>query len=294
MSATLVQRGPDSEGSYVEGPVGLAARRLAIIDLATGDQPISNEAHRITVVQNGEIYNYRELRVELQSSRHRLWTHSDTEVLIHLYAEHGVGFVERLRGMFAFALWDAERSRLVLARDRYGIKPLYYRDTGHELEFASELRALPRGEVDLDALEAFLAFNSVPGPLTRCRRRAGMRRAVKEIGKRCVANPPDPPGLFCRRRLAPPAEAQSSIVNPALIVTCQCATLPSATWPRVSTTWNQWMLRTDSLALAIARCTASSMVVVDEPVSSSILYTWLLMMKSLRSCSGPTNRDKTL
>jgi asparagine synthase (glutamine-hydrolysing) len=166
MSATLVQRGPDSDGSYVERPVGLAARRLAIIDLATGDQPISNEAHRITVVQNGEIYNYRELRAELQSARHRLWTRGDTEVLIHLYAEHGVRFVERLRGMFAFALWDAERGRLVLARDRYGIKPLYYRDTGHELEFASELRALPRGEVDLDALEAFLAFNSIPGPLT--------------------------------------------------------------------------------------------------------------------------------
>src|SRR5215207_3138363 len=156
MSATLVQRGPDSDGTYVEGPVGLA----------TGDQPISNEAHRITVVQNGEIYNYRELRVELQSARHRLWTRGDTEVLIHLYAEHGVRFVERLRGMFAFALWDAERGRLVLARDRYGIKPLYYRDAGHELEFASELRALPRGEIDLDALEAFLAFNSIPGPLT--------------------------------------------------------------------------------------------------------------------------------
>jgi asparagine synthase (glutamine-hydrolysing) len=166
MSATLVQRGPDSDGSYVEGGVGLAARRLAIIDLETGDQPISNEAHRITVVQNGEIYNYRELRSELQRAGHRFWTSGDTEVLIHLYSEHGDGFVDRLRGMFALALWDAQRERLVLARDRYGIKPLYYQEAEGELAFASELRALPRGEIDLDALDAFLAFNSVPGPLT--------------------------------------------------------------------------------------------------------------------------------
>ena len=166
MSATLVQRGPDSDGAYVEGPVGLAARRLAIIDLATGDQPISNEDGRITVVQNGELYNYRELRRELERAGHRFSTSGDTEVLVHLYEEHGARFAERLRGMFAVALWDAERSRLVLARDPYGIKPLYYRDAGGEIEFASELRALPRGEIDLDALDAFLAFNSVPGPLT--------------------------------------------------------------------------------------------------------------------------------
>jgi asparagine synthase (glutamine-hydrolysing) len=166
MSATLVQRGPDSNGTFVEGPIGLAARRLAIIDLETGDQPITREEHGVTVVQNGEIYNYAELRRELLRAGHRFSTRGDTEVLIHLYAEHGDSFVERLRGMFAFALWDAERSRLLLARDRYGIKPLYYREAGGELEFASELRALPRGEIDLDALDAFLAFNSVPGPLT--------------------------------------------------------------------------------------------------------------------------------
>jgi len=166
MSATLVHRGPDSDGAFVEGSVGLAARRLAIIDLATGDQPIVNADGRIAVVQNGEIYNYRELRHELQRAGHRFFTSGDTEVLVHLYTEHGKGFVERLRGMFAIALWDADRNRLVLARDRYGIKPLYYRESDEELTFASELRALPRGEVDLDALEAFLAFNSVPGPLT--------------------------------------------------------------------------------------------------------------------------------
>jgi asparagine synthase (glutamine-hydrolysing) len=166
MSATLVQRGPDSDGTFVEGAVGLAARRLAIIDLATGDQPISNEDGRITVVQNGEIYNYRELRHELERAGHRFSTSGDTEVLVHLYEEHGERFADRLRGMFAIALWDSERGRLLLARDRYGIKPLYYRETDGELAFASELRALPRGEIDLDALDAFLAFNSVPGPLT--------------------------------------------------------------------------------------------------------------------------------
>jgi asparagine synthase (glutamine-hydrolysing) len=166
MSATLVQRGPDSDGAYLDGPIGLAARRLAIIDLATGDQPISNEDGRITVVQNGELYNYRELRHELERAGHRFSTSGDTEVLVHLYEEHGDGFADQLRGMFAIALWDSDKGRLVLARDRYGIKPLYYREADGELAFASELRAFPRGEIDLDALDAFLAFNSVPGPLT--------------------------------------------------------------------------------------------------------------------------------
>jgi asparagine synthase (glutamine-hydrolysing) len=166
MSATLVHRGPDSDGTFADGSAGLAARRLAIIDLATGDQPIANEDGRITVVQNGEIYNYRELRHDLERAGHRFSTSGDTEVLVHLYEEHGERFAERLRGMFAVALWDSERNRLVLARDRFGIKPLYYREAGDELAFASELRALPRGEIDLDSLEAFLSFNSVPGPLT--------------------------------------------------------------------------------------------------------------------------------
>src|SRR5438309_9973816 len=124
MSRTLVHRGPDSDGAFIEGPIGLAARRLAIIDLQTGDQPISNEDGRITVVQNGEIYNYQELRREPERAGHRFSTSGDTEVLVHLYEEHGDRFAERLRGMFALALWDADRTRLVLARDRYGIKPL--------------------------------------------------------------------------------------------------------------------------------------------------------------------------
>jgi asparagine synthase (glutamine-hydrolysing) len=166
MSETLVHRGPDSDGAFVEGGVGLAARRLAIIDLQTGDQPVASEDSRIQVVQNGELFNYRELRGELERAGHTFSTQGDTEVLVHLYEEHGDRFVERLRGMFAVALWDARQRRLVLARDRYGIKPLYYRDSDGELAFASELRALPRGDVDLDALEAFLAFNSIPAPLT--------------------------------------------------------------------------------------------------------------------------------
>jgi asparagine synthase (glutamine-hydrolysing) len=166
MSGTLVHRGPDSSGQFTDGTVALAARRLSIIDLETGDQPIANEDGTVQVVQNGEIYNYRELRRELERAGHTFRTHGDTEVLVHLYEQHGERFADRLRGMFAIAIWDAPRRRLVLARDRFGIKPLYYRDDGGELSFASELRALPRGEIDLDAVEAFLAFNSIPAPLT--------------------------------------------------------------------------------------------------------------------------------
>jgi asparagine synthase (glutamine-hydrolysing) len=166
MSAKLLHRGPDSDGAFVDGAVGLAARRLAIIDLETGDQPIANEDGTVHVVQNGELYNYPELRGELERAGHRFRTHGDTEVLVHLYEQEGTAFVRRLRGMFAVALWDSSRRRLVLARDRYGIKPLYYRADADGLEFASELRSLRRGEIDLDALEAFLAFNSIPAPLT--------------------------------------------------------------------------------------------------------------------------------
>jgi asparagine synthase (glutamine-hydrolysing) len=166
MSATLVHRGPDSFGEYVDGAAALAARRLSIIDLETGDQPIGNEDGTVHVVQNGEIYNYRELRRELERAGHRFRTAGDTEVLVHGYEEWGDAFAERLRGMFAVAIWDSRGERLVLARDRFGIKPLYYRDVDGELSFASELRAMPRGEIDLDALEAFLAFNSIPAPLS--------------------------------------------------------------------------------------------------------------------------------
>ena len=171
MNETLLHRGPDSDGSVIDGPCGLAMRRLSIIDLAGGDQPIANEDGRIQVVQNGEIYNYRDLREELRGRGHTFSTHSDTEVLVHLYEERGPAFVEALRGMFAIAIWDSRESRLLLARDRFGIKPLYYRVAGGTVSFGSELKALLRQpgfsrEIDPQALESFLAFNSIPSPLT--------------------------------------------------------------------------------------------------------------------------------
>jgi asparagine synthase (glutamine-hydrolysing) len=166
MSATLVHRGPDAAGSFLDDGVALAARRLSIIDLEHGDQPLANEDGSVVVVQNGEIYNHEALHAELERAGHRFATRCDTEVLAHAYEEWGERFPERLRGMFALALWDARRRRLLLARDRFGIKPLYWSAENGELLFASELRAFPRGEVDLDALEAFLAFNAVPHPLS--------------------------------------------------------------------------------------------------------------------------------
>jgi asparagine synthase (glutamine-hydrolysing) len=171
MSETLVHRGPDDDGVVVDGPVGLAARRLSIIDIEHGHQPIANEDGHVHVVQNGEIYNHRELRAGLERRGHAFNTACDTEVLVHLYEERGPSFAEELRGMFAVAVWDARERRLVLARDRFGIKPLYYRSRGGLLSFASELKALARQpgfreELDLDAVEAFLAFNSIPAPLT--------------------------------------------------------------------------------------------------------------------------------
>ena len=172
MNATLVHRGPDSAGVLVDGPVGLAARRLSIIDLEHGDQPIANEDGSVHVVSNGEIYNHAQLRAELERQGHRMRTdHSDTEVLVHLYEQHGSHFAERLRGMFAVAIWDSRERRLVLARDRFGIKPLHWARIPGGLAFGSELKALLRApgfsrDIDPDAVEAFLAFNSIPAPLT--------------------------------------------------------------------------------------------------------------------------------
>ncbi|MDQ4072615.1 MAG: asparagine synthetase B, partial [Actinomycetota bacterium] len=127
MAAAMVHRGPDHGGSLLDGPVALAARRLSIIDLPGGDQPIANEDGTVFVVQNGELYNHRELREDLARRGHSFATRSDTEVIAHLYEEHGTSFVEELRGMFALAVWDSRERRLLVARDRFGIKPLYYR-----------------------------------------------------------------------------------------------------------------------------------------------------------------------
>jgi asparagine synthase (glutamine-hydrolysing) len=169
MADAVAHRGPDAEGFLVEPGLGLAHRRLSIIDLAGGDQPIGNEDGSVQVVFNGEIYNYRELRAGLEARGHRFRTRSDTEVLVHLYEEVGDRLVDRLRGMFAFALWDRGARRLVLARDRLGIKPLYvYRD-GEKLLFGSEAKAVlaypgfGRG-VDAAALEGYLAYGMVAGP----------------------------------------------------------------------------------------------------------------------------------
>ena len=171
MCAKLRHRGPDSEGIYTADNIALGMRRLAIIDVAGGEQPVFNEDRTIAVVMNGEIYNFKELRANLEKRGHHFTSHTDTEVLPHLYEEHGAGMIEKLRGMFAFALWDARRRKLLIARDRFGEKPLYYASFNNKLIFASELKALtahPDVETRLDfqALRQYLAFDYVPAPLS--------------------------------------------------------------------------------------------------------------------------------
>ncbi len=170
MCASLRHRGPDDHGVHVQGPVGLGAARLSIIDVEGGHQPLCNEVGSIWAVQNGEIYNYAALRADLLRRGHRFTTHGDTEVLVHLYEEYGDDFVQRLHGMFAFALWDAPRQRLLLARDRLGIKPLVYMLHAGRLLWGSEIKAIltagvPR-RVDPAALHDYLSFDYVPGPRT--------------------------------------------------------------------------------------------------------------------------------
>ncbi len=170
MCAAQVHRGPDSAGFHSGEGVALGVRRLAIIDVEGGDQPIYSEDRSVAVILNGEIYNFAELRERLETKGHRFATSSDTEVIVHLYEERGVRLVEDLRGMFAFALWDTRERRLLLARDRVGKKPLYYRFADGRLSFASELAALledrtiPR-RVDPQAIDAYLALLYVPDPL---------------------------------------------------------------------------------------------------------------------------------
>jgi asparagine synthase (glutamine-hydrolysing) len=135
-------RGPDGSGLYRDAHVIMGHRRLAVIDLATGDQPLANEDKSIWVVCNGEIFNYVELRQELRKKGHLFSTTCDTEVLVHLYEEHGTGFLQHLNGQFALALWDAKRHRLILARDRFGISPLFYTCRGKSLVFSSTVKAM--------------------------------------------------------------------------------------------------------------------------------------------------------
>ncbi len=185
MTDALVHRGPDDQGHWISNShrrmetvdqrwsagVGLGFRRLSIIDLETGRQPMSNESGSVRIVFNGEIYNYRELRHRLEGSGHQFSTHSDTETIVHLYEDLGVKAFSHLNGMFAIALWDAEHDRLILARDRLGKKPLFYWHNGSQLYFASELKALvtvpgfPK-ELDAGAIDAYLTYQYIPHPLS--------------------------------------------------------------------------------------------------------------------------------
>ena len=174
MNREIRHRGPDDDGFFLEGNVGLAIRRLSIIDLKTGHQPISNEDESLWIVFNGEIYNHTELRAELELRGHRYRTRSDTETIVHLYEEYGRDSVKHLRGMFAFAIWDRRRKMLFAARDRLGIKPFYYRHDGSKFLFGSEIKAILsypgiRAELNAGVLAEYLAFGYLAGSQTMFR-----------------------------------------------------------------------------------------------------------------------------
>jgi asparagine synthase (glutamine-hydrolysing) len=197
MADVMLHRGPDEGGLFASGPFGMAMRRLSIIDLDSGRQPLSNEDGSIWVTLNGEIYNYVELREELRARGHRFRTGTDTEMIVHLYEERGDRCVDALRGMFAFAVWDERTRTLLLARDRLGKKPLYYAVVpGRALVFASELKAVLEDEsvdrtIDLEALDAYLSFLYIPGALS-------IFRQVRKLppGHLLVCNPQ---GIALRR-----------------------------------------------------------------------------------------------
>src|SRR5882724_1514325 len=171
MTRSIAHRGPDDEGFFIAGPVGLGFRRLSIIDLAGGHQPMSNSEGTVWIIFNGEIYNYKELRAELQSKGHQFRTNSDTEVIIHGYEEWGTDVFNHLNGMFGLAIWDVQKERLILARDAMGIKLIYYKIDNGALTFGSEIRAIlaaqkSQPDVDPIALNLFLRFRYTPSPLT--------------------------------------------------------------------------------------------------------------------------------
>jgi asparagine synthase (glutamine-hydrolysing) len=192
MNEQIVHRGPDDDGFFIEENVGLAMRRLSIIDIQTGHQPLSNEDENIWIVFNGEIYNHQDLRKDLQAHGHRYRTKSDTETIVHLYEEYGTKCVEHLRGMFAFAIWDRFKKRLFIARDRLGIKPLYYRFEGNTLLFGSEIKTIlaypgVKPEFNAGALAEYLAFGYLAGEKSMY---AGIRKlmpghilTIDELGK---------------------------------------------------------------------------------------------------------------
>lgn len=180
MSLSMLHRGPDDEGEFVSGPIGLGFRRLSIIDLAGGRQPMSDREQSVQVVFNGEIYNFRELRKELEKCGHQFRTRSDTEVIVHGYKEWGAGVFNRLNGMFGIAIWDVKRKRLIVARDAMGIKLIYYRIDNGQLTFGSEIRpvlaaASSSPEISPAAVALFLRFRYTPSPLT-------IFQGVKKLG----------------------------------------------------------------------------------------------------------------
>src|SRR5229473_3504730 len=171
MTKSLAHRGPDDEGYHIAGPLGLGFRRLSIIDLSGGHQPMADQEESVWVVFNGEIYNFRELRSELEGLGHTFRTRSDTEVIVHGYKQWGDEVLNRLNGMFGLAIWDARQRRLVLARDAFGIKLLYYRIDGDRLYFGSEIRAVratmpDKAEIDPASLNLFLRYRFTPSPNT--------------------------------------------------------------------------------------------------------------------------------
>ncbi|MFC1884848.1 asparagine synthetase B family protein, partial [Thermodesulfobacteriota bacterium] len=172
MCDLMIHRGPDDSGLLVDGPMALGHRRLSVIDLRPeAAQPMTNEDGAIALIINGEIYNFRELRSELEAAGHKFRSRSDSEVVLHLYEERGLDFLDRLRGMFALALWDSRQQKLILARDRFGKKPLFYYVGRQGIVFASELQSMARAKViprepDLDAIDAYLALQYVPTPFT--------------------------------------------------------------------------------------------------------------------------------
>jgi asparagine synthase (glutamine-hydrolysing) len=169
MCERMKHRGPDSEGLWLENQAALGMRRLSIIDLHTGEQPVYSEDKQIVVVMNGELYNFREVRADLEKRGHKFETQTDTEILPHLYEEYGEAMLEHINGMFAFALWDKRREKLLIARDRFGEKPLYYSTFDGKLIFASEPKVLlanpsVKAEINPDALRQYLSFDYVPAP----------------------------------------------------------------------------------------------------------------------------------
>ncbi|MEO7674912.1 MAG: asparagine synthase (glutamine-hydrolyzing), partial [Pyrinomonadaceae bacterium] len=171
MCETIVHRGPDSEGLWLDASVALGMRRLSIIDLKTGDQPVFSEDKSVIVMMNGELYNYREVRAELEKDGFKFVTQSDTEILPHLYQKFGDAFIDHINGMYAFSLWDSRKKKLIIARDRFGEKPLYYGIFDGKLIWASEPKAIlahpaVKSELDLKALRHYVSYDYVPAPMS--------------------------------------------------------------------------------------------------------------------------------